>query len=83
MSTTPRAGEEKRPSTPKTVPRAPRRTNEQDILDEIIRLFMDEHPNEGVDAFIRDMEENGDLDLTSEEEENLRNEFGDIPPLRY
>ena len=82
MSTTPRAGEEKRPSTPKTVPRAPRRTNE-DILDEIIRLFMDEHPNEGVDAFILDIEQNGDLVLTPEEEENLRNEFGDIPRLRY
>ena len=83
MSTTPRAGEEKRPTTPKTVRRPPRSANEQDILDEIIRLFRDEHPNGGVDAFILDIEQNGDLVLTPEEEGNLRNEFGDIPTLRY
>ena len=80
MSTTPRA-EEKRPSTPETVRRSPRSANEQDILREIIDLFRAEHPDEGVDALIRDIEENGGIYLTPEEEEILRNEAGDIPEL--
>lgn len=83
MSTTPRAGEEKRPTTPKTVPRPPRENVLKHWRDQLMERVGDIPDSDTMLQLEQIYTDEHDLDLSEEEINTLLHEGGDVPRLRY
>ena len=83
MSTTPRAGEEKRPSTPKTVRRPPREEVIKHWVDQLRETAGHIPDSETMLRLEQIYTDDHELDLSEREIRTLLDEEGDMPRLRY